>query len=207
MSGTTLSKEKPGNKWAPWGGGKWVPWGGNWNSNSGEKNNKNKKKTRVTADDDDDDDKEEEEEEDISEIVETGASAAVATALASASASANGVDWSIDAGNAELSDTRGGGVEGAVGQNKAGEEEGGSRTLKEGRWLPTEMARFVEHLDTSLHRDGKTERKRRRRPRQEGGVAAASCVVSCFGFARGERERGRRGEGIVMFCTRLSLDH
>ncbi|CAM9608442.1 unnamed protein product [Ectocarpus sp. 6 AP-2014] len=36
---------------------------------------------------------------------------------------------------------------------------GGDAMVKEGRWLPTELARFVTHLEHSLHKDGRSERR------------------------------------------------
>ena len=41
---------------------------------------------------------------------------------------------------------------------------GGTRpmgSVREGKWLPTELVRFVAHLDDSLHKDGKSKRDRR----------------------------------------------
>lgn len=43
---------------------------------------------------------------------------------------------------------------------------------KEGRWLPTELLRFVEHLDGSLHAGGRSQRQARLPSGDEGAVSA-----------------------------------
>lgn len=45
------------------------------------------------------------------------------------------------------------------------------RIFEEGRWLPTELARFVEHLDGSLHAGGRSQRPR------SSGPPGGSCQV------------------------------
>lgn len=71
------------------------------------------------------------------------------------------------------SDEGGGGGGSAEGDGDAREEDpkvdSGGATLKEGRWLPTELARFVTHLEDSLHKDGRSER-----PGARAGMAASA---------------------------------
>lgn len=80
------------------------------------------------------------------------------------------------------SDAGGGGGGGAEGKGDASEGEptgegGGGATLKEGRWLPTELARFVTHLEESLHKDGRSERPGAR-ARMATSAKSDACAVS-----------------------------
>lgn len=118
------------------------------------------------------------------EVAETrgvvgAASCAVAGAAATTPTTATHITHSIwrqdNAGNLDVTDV-GGSEQQAVGEESGvgggGEGEDGSslvtgsgKVLREGRWLPTEMARFIEHVDSSLHANGRSQQQQQQRER------------------------------------------
>lgn len=114
----------------------------------------------------------------ISEIAETTASAVAAAAAAGASSAMAGKASGADVGEENPEGAAAGegdGINSGVGEEES--RAGNGRAVKEGRWLPTELARFVAHLDESLHKDGRPQRAR---PRRHAGMAENSCVVRVF---------------------------
>lgn len=184
-------------KWgSSWGSG-WVPWGSTGKSIGGEKDQaKAAFEAKEAA---------AEVKTEIAEIAEIAASAsaaaaAAATVAASESAMAHTASANImlDAGTGKgtVHQAPEGTGENVEGDGRETEAESGGvetrRVLKEGRWLPTELARFVSHLDESLHKGGKSERQGFRSAKRRSDVAAAgaasapgqgrksnSCLVSC----------------------------
>lgn len=124
-------------KWAPWGreGGGWVPWGGG-------------DKTKTAA----------------ATAAEVAAAAAeVETEIASAALDVSTLGEGDDV-QGDFQRYSGVGVRVQMGSTGGG---GGSvdidsvhsndKALREGRWLPTELVRFVEHVDSSLHAEGRSQ--------------------------------------------------
>lgn len=186
---------KSSRKWGPPWGGSWVPWASRGDPET---------LSHDGADYNDDGDN-------SAAAPDVGAAAA---AVAEAEAAAVSTARTAAAAAATISGT--GGVEGGGGGGGGGEGrdtgEGeqqqqqpgrGTAAVKEGRWLPTELARFVRHLEDSIHRDGRSER-----PGARAGAAssAGSCVVSVLGaaslyFCRGQGRRlGRVGWHLEEYC-------
>ncbi|CAN0374571.1 unnamed protein product [Pylaiella littoralis] len=158
---------KSSRKWGPPWGGSWVPWASRGDPET---------LSHDGADYNDDGD---------NSAAETDVGAAAA-AVAEAEAAAVSTARTAAAAAATISGT--GGVEGGGGGGGGGDGrdtgEGeqqqqqqqpgrGTAAVKEGRWLPTELARFVRHLEDSIHRDGRSEQ-----PGARAGAAssAGSCV-------------------------------
>lgn len=132
-------------KWGPPWGGSWVPWAARGDPEM------------LPREGDDN-------------AAPEGAAAAAAAAAAGTPPAINGAPVDVAEGD------DGAGVEGQEGSDSSvNRQKAGGATLKEGRWLPTELARFVTHLEESLHKDGRSER-----PGARAGAAASAdtCVVS-----------------------------
>lgn len=134
-------------KWGPPWGGSWVPW-----ASRGDPETLSR--------------------EDAENVAPVGAAATAAAAATVASAA--GTPPVITGAPEDVRGGDGGSVEGQEGGEGVNGQKAGGATLKEGRWLPTELARFVTHLEESIHKDGRSERAGAR----AGAAANAdSCVV------------------------------
>eukprot|EP00903_Cladosiphon_okamuranus_P020831 g19131.t1 len=150
-------------KWGPPWGGSWVPWASRGDPETLAHEGDNNAGT-------------------------VGAAATATAAAAAAALAAKGAPASIHDAPMNLEDGGGGSMEGKDGREGISGQKAGGATLKEGRWLPTELARFITHLDESLHKDGRSER-----PGARAGAAASAdaCVVrspaweACRGRFRG----------------------
>lgn len=171
MSGKT---PKHLRKWGPPWGGSWVPWAAR-----GDAADRLSRQGAL---------------EGAAAAPDAGATAAAAAVAAAAALAAVGTSPTIGAPAGDAAEGEGEGDGGAEAQDDPGSETetgdgqrvGRGAAVKEGRWLPTELARFVTHLEDSLHKDGRSER-----PGARSGAAtrAESCVV------RGRRARGPGGAG------------
>eukprot|EP00752_Nemacystus_decipiens_P003301 g3055.t1 len=144
---SVLQGKTPKNlrKWGPPWGGSWVPW-----ASRGDPETLPREGDENTP--------------------PVGAAATATAAATAAAFAAAGTSPAIDGAPLDAGD---GGAEGQeAGEGVNGQRAGGA-TLKEGRWLPTELARFVTHLEGSLHKDGRSER-----PGARAGAAARAdaCV-------------------------------
>lgn len=161
MSGVLQGKTpKHLRKWGPPWGGSWVPW-----ASRGDPETLSREGDETAA--------------------PVGAAATATAAAATAALAAAGTPLAIDGAPV---DVERGVVEGQESGEGVNGQKAGGATLKEGRWLPTELARFVTHLEDSLHKDGRSER-----PGARAGAAARAdaCVV----------RRSCVGGGVVMACT------
>lgn len=141
-------------KWGPPWGGSWVPWAARGDpealSHEGDEN-----AAPVGA--------------------AATATAAAADAAADAAAfTAAGAAPAMHGDPVDVGEGGGGSVEGQEGGEGVSGQKAGGAALKEGRWLPTELARFITHLEESLHKGGRSER-----PGARAGAAAGAdaCVV------------------------------
>jgi len=160
MSGKT---PKHLRKWGPPWGGSWVPWAARGDA---DKLSRDGSLEGAAAD--------------AGAAAPDAAAAASAAAIAAAAAlAAAGPVPTINPNGDAVKGESGGdgwaeGQGGLGGEPDDGQRAGRGAAVKEGRWLPTELARFVTHLEDSLHKDGRSER-----PGATSGAAtrAESCVV------------------------------